>query len=160
MQLPRRARRAASRPTPYELRPTRLGAAALFVCLAALAGCGATGASGRAAGSPVPRSAENLAHVVLFDLADPSETEALARDCRELLSGIPGVLQLEVSTRAPELTAERNDQVSDVALWVLFESLAAHDAYQVHPKHRALVDKWGPRLTVTNLRVFDGWLVP
>lgn len=100
--------------------------------------------------------AGNMAHAVYFDLKDPRDTEALLRDCRARLEGIPGVRALEVGERCPEFKTPRNDQAFEVALWVLFDDRAAHDAYQVHPQHRALVEEWTPKLA--GIKVFDAWV--
>ena len=99
---------------------------------------------------------DDLAHAVFFDLQDAADAPALVRDCRTRLAAIPGVKLLEVGTRCPEFTGPRNDQTFDVALWVVFEDRAAHDAYQVHPEHRGLVEAWTPKLA--GVEVFDAWV--
>lgn len=100
--------------------------------------------------------AGNMAHAVYFDLKDPRDSEALMRECRERLVAIPGVRALEVGERCLEFKTPRNDQTFDVALWVIFEDQAAHDGYQVHPQHRALVEAWTPKLA--GIEVFDAWV--
>ena len=126
--------------------PMLLGAAVL-----GLAACAAP-----AAQKPSLGQAGQLAHAVFFDLVDDGQAGALVSDCHRRLSTIPGVLLLEAGTRAPEFSGPRNDNRFDVALWVLFEDRAAHDAYQVHPEHRALVEEWTPRLA--GVEVCDAWL--
>jgi hypothetical protein len=98
----------------------------------------------------------NMAHAVYFDLKDPRDAEALMRDCRARLAGIPGVRAMEVGERCPEFKTPRNNQEFDVALWVLFDDQSAHDGYQVHPQHRALVEAWTPKLA--GIEVFDAWV--
>jgi hypothetical protein len=98
----------------------------------------------------------NMAHAVYFDLEDARDAEALMRDCRARLAGIPGVRAIEVGERCAEFKTPRNDQTFDVALWVLFDDRAAHDGYQVHPQHRALVEDWTPKLA--GIKVFDAWV--
>ena len=97
-----------------------------------------------------------LAHAVYFDVTNDAESAELARDCERLLAGIPGVLQLEVGRRAEEFDRPVNDAEFDVALFVVFADRGAHDGYQVHPRHRELVESWTPRLA--SLRVCDYWL--
>jgi len=124
--------------------------AALLAASAALGAC-------RSAPPVTPLAAAgNLAHAVFFDLLDPRQTEELVRDCRLQLASIPGVRLLEVGTRSPEFIGQRNNSEFEVALWVLFDDRAAHDAYQVHPRHRALVERWTPRLA--GIEVFDAYL--
>jgi len=101
-------------------------------------------------------AAGNMAHAVYFDLKDSRDSEAFMRECRERLAAIPGVRLLEVGERCAEFKTPRNDQTFDVALWVLFEDRAAHDGYQVHPQHRALVETWTPKLA--GIEVFDAWV--
>ncbi len=101
-------------------------------------------------------AAGNMAHAVYFDLKDSRDSEALMRECRERLAAIPGVRALEVGERCAEFKTPRNDQAFDVALWVLFEDRAAHDGYQAHPQHRALVEAWTPKLA--GIEVFDAWV--
>jgi hypothetical protein len=98
----------------------------------------------------------NMAHAVYFDLKDPRDSAALMRDCRARLADIPGVRALEVGERCTDFKTPRNDQDFEVALWVLFDDRAAHDGYQVHPQHRALVEAWTPKLA--GIEVFDAWV--
>lgn len=131
---------------------TSFGRALSFGLLAAL-GLAACGSTRAAAPTATPG---DMAHAVFFDLQDPTQAAALVRECRARLATIPGVKLLEVGTRCPEFTGPRNDQAFEVALWVVFEDQAAHDAYQVHPAHRALVEEWTPRLA--GVEVFDAWV--
>ena len=128
--------------------PQLLGLALVPIVVAA---CAAT-----APVRPSLGQAGQLAHAVFFDLADDGQAAALVADCHRRLSTIPGVLLLEAGTRAPEFSGLRNNGRFDVALWVLFEDRAAHDTYQVHPEHRALVEEWTPRLA--GVEVYDAWL--
>jgi len=126
----------------------RASAPLTFVC--ALAACASAPTS-----EPLAVDG-NLAHAVYFDLKDPADTEALMRDCLARLTDIPGVRALEVGERCAEFKTPRNDQTFEVALWVLFDDRAAHDGYQVHPQHRALVEAWTPKLA--GIQVFDAWV--
>jgi hypothetical protein len=98
----------------------------------------------------------NIAHAVYFDLKDPLDSEALVRECRERLTAIPGVRALEVGERCLDFKPPRNDDKFDVALWVVFDDRAAHDGYQLHPQHRALVEAWTPKLV--GIKVYDAWV--
>jgi hypothetical protein len=76
-------------------------------------------------------------HMVFFWLragADASAAEALAQGCRTHLTGIPGVLRLEVGFPAGT-PRDVVDNSYGVALIVEFADSAAHDVYQDHPDH-------------------------
>ena len=53
--------------------------------------------------------------------------------CKKYLPTHPGVLHFSVGTLNPELDRPVNDRDFDVALHIVFDSKAAHDAYQVAP---------------------------
>jgi len=96
-----------------------------------------------------------LVHNVFFQLIDRSD-EAKARliaSCKQHLTGHPGTLFFACGTRALALNREVNDQAFDVALHLVFESQAAHDAYQDHPRHVQFVEENKP--TWAKVRVFD-----
>ena len=96
-----------------------------------------------------------LAHNVYFSLKDRSEAarQALVASCRQHLADHPGTLFFACGTLAEALDREVNDRDFDVALHVVFDSRAAHDAYQEAPRHRRFVeenlDNWA------KVRVFD-----
>ena len=95
-----------------------------------------------------------LSHAVYFTLKDRSP-EAVARlvaSCREHLTGHPGTRSFTVGTRAA-YDRQVNDRDFDVALEIVFDSHAAHDAYQAAPRHEAFI-----AANATNwarVRVFD-----
>ncbi len=75
-----------------------------------------------------------------------AEREALARDCRTLLSEIPGVRHLWAGE--PAMTPrEVVDNSYDVGLCVILDDAKAHDVYQDHPRHKEFIarhkDHWG-----------------
>lgn len=76
-------------------------------------------------------------HTVYFWLkpdAPEGERAAVAKDCRELLSSIPGVAHLWAGH--PAMTPrEVVDNSYDVGLCVALTDAAAHDIYQTHPNH-------------------------
>ena len=122
----------------------------LLICLALfpLGACGALG-------SPPERL---LAHDVFITLQDDSveACEALAQDCRDSLSDIPSVLELDAGVRAPSQTREVNDIEYDVVLHVTFADVEGLEAYIVHPDHEAFVERMLPN--VAAVRVFDSWV--
>jgi len=95
-----------------------------------------------------------LAHSVYFALKDrsPAAVAALVTACREHLTGHPGEVAFSVGTLA-DYDRHVNDREWDVFLLVVFESRAAHDAYQTAPRHQQFIAEnatgWA------KVRVFD-----
>ena len=84
-------------------------------------------------------------HIVLFKLKDHAEGATKAENARlvkqkvEALRGtVAGVVALEVG-----LNFEPSEAAYDLALYSVFESRAALDAYQVHPAHRVVAEFLG-----------------
>ena len=98
-----------------------------------------------------------LVHHVTLTLRDapPAEVAAMLAACWSLRD-IPGVLELEAGLPAKELATEERPQDYSVALRVVFVDQAAHDAYIVHPKHQALLERFGPQLA--GAQVSDWWI--
>ncbi len=96
-----------------------------------------------------------LAHNVYFTLKDRSEAaqEALVAACKRYLTGHPGTVFFACGRLEPELAREVNDRDFDVALHLIFESRAAHDAYQDAPRHHQFVEENRPGWA--KVRVFD-----
>ena len=96
-----------------------------------------------------------LAHNVYFKLKDrsPAARQALVDSCREFLTGHPGTAFFACGTLAEALKREVNDREFDVALHLIFDSQAAHDAYQDAPRHHQFVD--ANKGTWAKVRVFD-----
>lgn len=96
-----------------------------------------------------------IAHMVYFTLKDNSAEamEKLLASCRNFLTDHPGTKFFAVGTRTPDLTRDVNDQEFHVGLHVIFESRAAHDAYQVSPRHVQFIQENKP--TWAKVRVFD-----
>jgi len=96
-----------------------------------------------------------LAHNVYFTLKDSSQAkiDELVRACDEYLTGHPGTTFYFAGVLEPELARPVNDRGFDVALVIVFESRAAHDVYQIAPRHNVFVeqqkDNW------EKVRVFD-----
>ena len=96
-----------------------------------------------------------LAHNVYFTLKDPTD-EARAKlvsACKTYLTGHPGVVFFACGTLAPDLARPVNVRDFDVALHIVFDSVASHDRYQDAPRHHQFVnensDGW------VTARVFD-----
>ena len=96
-----------------------------------------------------------LAHNVYFMLTDRSEDSVtkLVAACKNYLPGHAGILFFACGTREPELPRRVNDRDFDVSLHIVFETKAAHDAYQDAPLHHTFVDEC--RDNWAKVRVFD-----
>ncbi len=96
-----------------------------------------------------------LAHMVYFTLKDRSAEaiEALVASCHKYLSGHPGTVLFAAGVLTPDLAREVNDRDFDVALQLVFENRAAHDAYQTAARHQAFIAENKP--TWARVRVFD-----
>jgi hypothetical protein len=95
-----------------------------------------------------------LAHIVFFTLNDstPAHRRKLVELCKTHLTNHPGEVYFSVGTLA-DLSREVNDREFDVALHVVFESRAAHDAYQNAPRHLEFIAAAKPMWK--KVRVFD-----
>jgi quinol monooxygenase YgiN len=95
-----------------------------------------------------------LAHIVYFSLREPTleNRQALIAACHRYLTGHPGVLYFAAGERS-SYDRSVNDRDYDVALMLVFESHAAHDAYQEAPRHRQFVEEC--KAMWKNVRVFD-----
>ncbi|MCX2585273.1 MULTISPECIES: Dabb family protein [unclassified Pedobacter] len=84
-----------------------------------------------------------IAHHVLFWLkADMTETEKAAfRKSLETLEQIEEVKTFHLGTPAP-IERAVVDSSYTFSLLLLFEDLAGHDVYQVHPLHKAFLDEF------------------
>lgn len=100
-------------------------------------------------------AATGLAHIVYFELHDksPASVQAQIAACKKYLDGHPGTIHFSVGSLNQELARPVNDRSFDVALHVIFDSKAAHDAYQVAPRHLEFINENKPAWKV--VRVFD-----
>ena len=96
-----------------------------------------------------------LAHNVYFSLKEPTPENraALVAACRKYLAGEPGTVFFGCGTVAEGLDRPVNVRDFDVALHVIFDSRAAHDAYQEAPLHLKFVEENKP--SWAGVRVFD-----
>jgi heme-degrading monooxygenase HmoA len=96
-----------------------------------------------------------IAHNVYFTLNDNSAAaiEAMLAASDKHLTGHPGVVFFAIGTLVAELQRPVNDRDFDVALQVVFDSMAAHDQYQQSERHKAfLAERKG---NWKKVRVFD-----
>ncbi|MEX2185641.1 MAG: Dabb family protein [Pirellulales bacterium] len=100
-------------------------------------------------------SEPQLAHIVFFTLHEstPANRTELVAACNKYLSGHDGVAHYSAGTLNAELARPVNDRGFDVALHVVFESKAAHDAYQQHPRHLQFIAE--NKANWKQVRVFD-----
>ncbi len=121
-------------------------------CTACFASGGMAGAAGAAE--------RQVAHMVYFQLKDQSDEskEKFLASCKKYLDGHTGVVHFSVGIRIADLDREVNDQTFDISLNVVFKNRAAHDQYQVNPRHLKFIaenkDLW------QHVRVFDSYLAP
>jgi hypothetical protein len=82
-----------------------------------------------------------LAHAVYFTLNDrsPAARQKLIDGCKKYLTGHPGTVFFACGTLCQDLNRDVNDRGFDVALHLVFDSLASHDAYQKAPRHNEFV---------------------
>lgn len=96
-----------------------------------------------------------LAHSVFFSLQDRSKpaVDQMLSACRKYLNGHPGTRFFACGTPNPELDRPVNDRDFDVALHIVFESKADHDAYQDAPDHQRFISE--NKASWRLVRVFD-----
>ena len=100
-------------------------------------------------------SVKLLGHMVYFTLHDrtPAAIQRLVESCQKYLTGHPGIIFFAAGTLTPDLARPVNDREFDVALHVVFDSRASHDAYQIAPRHLQFIEENKP--TWAKVRVFD-----
>lgn len=87
-----------------------------------------------------------LIHSVFFWLK-PELTEAQRAEFRaglESLRAVKSVDALHIGTPAPIVPRPVVDGSYTFGVTVMFKDLAAHDAYQIDPVHKAFVEKFKP----------------
>jgi hypothetical protein len=95
-----------------------------------------------------------LAHIVFFAIKEstPTNRQKLVDACHRYLTGHPGEVSFSVGTLA-DLSRDVNDRDFDVALHIVFENRAAHDAYQTAPRHLKFIEE--NKADWKKVRVFD-----
>jgi hypothetical protein len=96
-----------------------------------------------------------LAHNVYFTLTDnsPAAKQRLIDACKKYLTKHPGTVLFACGTLAEQLKRSVNDRDFDVGLHVLFQNQAAHDAYQIDPRHEKFIEE--NKSNWKKVRVFD-----
>jgi hypothetical protein len=96
-----------------------------------------------------------LVHHVYFTLKDGTaeNCQALVDACQKYLTDHAGAVFFSAGTLTTDLDRPVNDQDFDVALSVVFESRAAHDAYQVAERHLQFIAE--NKASWKQVRVFD-----
>ena len=86
---------------------------------------------------------QQLGHMVYFTLKDssPAAIETLVGAAKKYLSGHPGTVYFGAGTLVPDLDRPVNQRDFHVALHVVFESRAAHDAYQTDERHLKFIEE-------------------
>lgn len=120
--------------------------------LSLLVACAMLGAVNLEAAEP------RVGHMVFFELAKktPENQQKLIAACDKYLSDQDGVVYYSAGGRAEDFDRSVNQTDFDVALHLVFKNKAAHDAYQVSPKHKQFIKEnnqlWG------KVQVFDSYL--
>ena len=96
-----------------------------------------------------------LVHHVYFTLHEstPATRQTLVDACNTYLTDHPGTLFFSAGTLTPDLDRPVNDRAFDVALSIVYESRAAHDEYQIAPRHKQFIAENKP--TWRQVRIFD-----
>jgi Stress responsive A/B Barrel Domain len=96
-----------------------------------------------------------IVHNVYFSLTDnsPAARGTLIAACKKYLADHPGVIYFSAGGLCQSLSRPVNDRDFDVALHVVFRSMADHDAYQQHPHHLQFIAEGKPNWK--KVRVFD-----
>ena len=98
-------------------------------------------------------------HEVYFTLADrsPAARDTLVQECLKWLPGHDGMIRFNAGTRIEEHTRDVNVLDWDVAINALFDTKAAHDAYQnTSERHKKFVER--NKAGWAKVRVFDSYL--
>ena len=101
-----------------------------------------------------------IAHTVYFSLVDnsPAQVDHLLAECQMYLNNHPGLDYFAVGRLNPDLKRPVNDMDYDVSLHTVFADRAAHDAYQVEPRHLEFIAN--NKASWKTVRVFDSDLEP
>ena len=89
-------------------------------------------------------SSTHVQHVVFVTLANPSDAAAMKADSDAVFPKIPGVLNYACG---PHIDVGRKNIRQDYTLGVLveFATVDAYRAFQANPEHVALIKKWKPK---------------
>lgn len=100
-------------------------------------------------------SSPRIAHIVYFSLEDSSaaKIDELLGQCKKYLDDHPGLEFFAVGRLNQELSRPVNDKAFDVSLHTVFTDRAAHDAYQIAPRHLEFIEN--NKANWKKVRVFD-----
>lgn len=104
------------------------------------------------------KEGKQLGHMVFFALKDNSSAEKgkLVAACKKYLTGHPGTVYFSAGVLADDLKREVNVVDWDVALHLVFKDKAAHDQYQVAPRHDEFIKEM--KHNWKSVRVFDSYV--
>lgn len=102
-----------------------------------------------------PIAEPQLTHSVFFELKndDDRSIQALVDACYEYLAPHDGIVYFSAGPRHVDYQREVNDLSFDVALTIVFENIAAQDAYQVTEPHLQFIEEFNENWA--SVRVFD-----
>jgi len=93
--------------------------------------------------------------MVYFTLHDnsPEQIQHMLSEMKTYLDNHPGLEYFDCGTLTPDLVRPVNDREFDVSLHTVFSDRAAHDAYQIEPRHLEFIGRNKP--SWKKVRVFD-----
>jgi hypothetical protein len=96
-----------------------------------------------------------IAHMVYFTLKDNSPTaqHKLVDACKKYLTKHSGEVFFRAGIRGVEFKRSVNDLDFDVSLHIVFKNKAAHDEYEVAPRHKEFIEE--NKANWSKVRVFD-----
>ncbi|HOL89344.1 MAG TPA: Dabb family protein [Anaerohalosphaeraceae bacterium] len=96
-----------------------------------------------------------VAHCVFFTLHNNSiyAKQQLVRDAYAWLRSHEGVVYFAAGERAVQMQRPVNDMAFDVSVLIVFDSIAAYDAYQTSKKHLEFIQR--NEANWKQVRVFD-----
>ena len=121
----------------------------IIACIALLLG-GCCSSQNKLAGD-----SQMFAHNVYFTLNDASaeKTAELVAECHTYLKDHPGVIFFAAGTVSQTHDREVNVRDFDVSLHVIFDSVAAQDAYQTAADHLTFIER--NKANWKQVRVYD-----
>jgi stress responsive alpha/beta barrel protein len=93
-----------------------------------------------------------ITHVVIVNLADPTQTQAVIEDCDTLIADIDSINAYACGTHLETGRSVVLDDY-DLALVVGFDSQADYDAYLASDQHTEFLSRWSDR--IEKIRIFD-----
>jgi len=99
-----------------------------------------------------------LAHMVYFDLKNPSDAakEKLVEACHQYLKNHPGVVFFAAGSVAADFKRDVNVRDFHVSLHLVFKTKADHDRYQSAAAHQQFIKE--NEASWARVRVFDSYV--